>query len=133
MAFSVNPLKQISLIPTSTTTGATGASPDINNFGYRGAQFALYAVGKTGSSPTLDVKIQGKDPISEKYYDIHGAAFAQVTDNMTTPVYLSVYPGVAETTNQSVSDIIPKTFRAYRTVGGTGAAYDISLSVVLVP
>lgn len=133
MAFSVNPVKQITIHDGTTTVGVTGASPDINNFGYRGIHLTLQATGKTGSSPTLDVKLQAKDNVSGNYYDIHGAAFAQVTDNQTAPVYLSVYPGIAETSNQTVSDIIPKTVRVYHTVSGTGAAWSLDVGAIMVP
>lgn len=134
MAFSVNPLKTITAVPTGPSTGATAASPDFNNFGYRGITLTLSATGSTGNAPTIAVKLQGKDPVTEQYYDIHGAAFATKSANMAAPDYLTVYPGVAETANQTVSDVLPKTWRVYTTIGGTGgAAYTYSVGATLIP
>lgn len=70
----------------------------------------------SGTTETLDVKLQAKDAaLSGVYFDIPGAAFAQATD--TTNQMLTIYPGIAETANVSVSDILPRNWRAVATVG----------------
>lgn len=132
MSYSVNPLKQITAFP-SAERSATANSGDLNNFGYRGVTLTLKATGKAGTNPTLDVKVQGKDAITGEYYDLHGAAFAQVTADQTAPVYLTVYPGVAETANQTVSDVLPKTWRVVATYGGTNPKYTFGVSATLLP
>ena len=133
MSYSVNPLKQITVFESKART-ASANSTDLNNFGYRGVTLTLKAASKTGTSPTLDVKVQGKDAITGEYYDLHGAAFAQVTDNQANVVYLTIYPGVAETSGQTVSDVLPKTWRVVSTIGGTNTpGYTFGVSATLLP
>lgn len=134
MSYSVNPLKTITPFDTATRTGATAASADLNNFGYRGVHLTLSATGVTGNGTSLTVKVQGKDPVSGQYYDIHGASFAAKSANMSAPDYLAIYPGIAETANQTVSDVLPKTWRVYSTMAGTGsAAVTYGVGAILVP
>lgn len=61
---------------TSTLTGTA-----FDTLGYEGSMLVLLssALG-TGTSPTLDVKIQHSDSASSGFADITGAAFTQVTD-----------------------------------------------------
>lgn len=133
MAFAVNPLKTQTVFADAART-ASANSADYNNYGYRGVTLVVMADTKTGTSPTLDLKVQGKDPVSGEYYDIHGAAFAQITDNLTAARYLTVYPGVAETSGQTVSDVLPKTWRVVSTIGGTSTpGYTYSVSATLLP
>lgn len=132
MPFIREPQK-FTLVPTGPTTGTTGASQPVTAYNYRGVTLTLDATGKTGSSPTLDVKLQGRDPVSGKWYDVHGAAYTQITDDLTAPRYLTVYPGVAETGGQTVSDLVPRTFRVYTTISGTGAAWTLGVGAVMVP
>lgn len=97
-------------------TGAQNGADQTNTY-WRGGVFYLNVSSIDSGSPTLDVKLQGKDGASGNYVDIAGAAFAQ--QSSTTTVALTVYPGVAETANVSVSDVIPYTWRAVGTVAGT--------------
>ena len=135
MSYSVNPLKTINVFETATrSVTGVAASADLNNFGYRGAHVTVSATGVTGNGTSLTVKVQGKDPVSGQYYDIHGAALPAVTANLAAPNYLSVYPGIAETGNQTVSDVLPKTWRIHTTLAGTGgAAVTYGVGVILVP
>lgn len=103
----------------SSAARAEGDSPfttaDQSNTYARGVEVFLDVTAASGTSPTLDVKLQAKDPASGSYFDIPGASFAQQSG--TTSLALTVYPGVAETANEGVSDVIPKTWRAHAAVG----------------
>ena len=92
-------------------------SADQTNKYAKGVLLFLDVTAVSGTSPTLDVKLQAKDPVTNSYVDIPGAAFSQKTGVSTDS--LTVYPGVAETANRSVSDVIPLTWRAVATVGGS--------------
>lgn len=105
---------------TATTNGA-----DQNNVRHRGVQLVLDITAVSGTAPTLDVKVQCKDDISDKYVDIPGAAFAQKTAAGTDR--LLIYPGVAETANKEISDILPKRWRVVATIGGTTPSFTFSL------
>jgi len=119
----------ITIFPSDTRT-ATENSGDKKNHQWRGARFHLDVTAASGTTPTLDVKLQAKDPISGKYFDIPGAVFTQKTGVITDD--LTVYPGIAETANETVSDIIPQVFRAVATIGGTTPSFTFSLAATFV-
>lgn len=108
---------------------ATGNSGDLTNREYRGVVLTLDIDAASGTTPTLDVKLQGTDGLGN-YVDIAGAAFAQKTGAGTST--LTVYPGVAETANVSVSDVLPRTYRVVWTVGGTTPSFTFSVGAALV-
>jgi len=92
----------------------------------KGAMFLLDADTLTGTSPTLDVKLQAlvwadaKDATTDVWVDIPGASFPQITtSNDNAARTLTVYPGIAETANVSVSDVLPQKIRVVLDLGGT--------------
>lgn len=91
----------------------------------RGVRLTLDVTAASGTSPTLTVKLQAKDAVSGKYVDIAGAAFTAKTAAGTDE--LVVYPGIAETANETVSDVIPDAWRAVATIGGTTPSFTFSL------
>lgn len=101
----------------------TLASPDQDNTRWRGVRLYLGITAAAGTSPTLDVKVQTKDPATGAYIDLAGGAFAQKTG--TGEADLVIYPGVAETANVSVSDILARIWRVLATIAGTTAAADV--------
>lgn len=93
-----------------------------------GGRFFLNLSNVSGTSPTITVKIQVKDPLSGNYVDLLNGAFAQQTGNGQWE--LTVYPGVAAVANQAVSYVLSGTFRAVATIGGTTPSFTLSLSFV---
>ena len=77
---------------------------------------------------TVDFKLQGKSPQGD-YYDITGAAAAQL--GAVGNEELTVYPGIGETANEAVSDVMPGEFRGVLTVGV--AAMTASVEVEYLP
>ena len=59
-----------------------------------------------------------------------GAAFAAQTATGTK--MLTIYPGIAETANVSVSDVLPKTWRVVATQSGS-TSMTYSISAILIP
>ena len=102
---------------TLFAAGANDSDP-IDMTGHKGILLVLDHTAEAGTDPTLDVKLQGRASESSDWVDIPGAAFAQ----SGTPAVqtLTVYPGIAETANVSVSDNIGfEQIRTVSTVGGT--------------
>ena len=67
-----------SIRPQVATSTVTGQAVDLDRA--NGACFAFLEVGAiSGTSPTLDVKVQESDTSGGTYTDIPGAAFPQVT------------------------------------------------------
>lgn len=104
---------------SSLLRGSTTSSEDMINNHAKGVRLTLDVTTIVGGN-TLDVKLQGKDPTTGKYTDIAGATFSQKTGTGTDE--LVVYPGIAETANESVSDVIPSIWKAVATHAGTGVA-----------
>lgn len=108
---------------TATTNGVDLDLPDTI-----GATCWLDITAVSGTTPTLDVKFQRKDPLSGDYHDLPGAAFSQKTavgqDDLT------IYPGIGETANESVSDVFTGRLRAVATIGGTTPSFTFSLVCV---
>jgi hypothetical protein len=91
---------------------------------HRGVKLHVDIDSVTGTG-TIDCKVQGRDPVSGTWVDITGASTGADTAGATE---LTIYPGIAETANVSVSDVIPRSWRVVATVvtGGTfsvGASY----------
>lgn len=90
------------------------------------AVFFLNITAATGTTPTLDVKIQGQDPLSGTWYDIPGAAFAQKTAAGVDTLVIA--PSVTTVVGKATSQVIPSIFRAVATVAGTTPSFTFSLA-----
>ena len=82
------------------------------------ANFYLDVTAVSGTSPTLDVKIQEKDPVSGKYFDL--LTFTQVT----------VISSQRKSFGRGAGEFLGKTIRYVATIGGTGPSFTFSLSMV---
>ena len=51
---------------------------------------------------------------------------------ITGTANLMLYPGVAETANVSVSDVLPKMWRVVATIGGTTPSFTFSLGASVI-
>lgn len=70
------------------------------------------------ATPALTVKIQGKDPLSGKYYDI----LVSATIATVSTTVLKVGPGLPVTANLSANDMVPSIWRVIVTHGDTDSA-----------
>ncbi len=85
---------------------ATVDSPDQANQEVRGLHVIIDVTSIT-TAPSVVPKIQGKDSLSGKYYDVLvGAAIVA-----TGTTVLKVYPGIAASANVAASDILPAVWR----------------------
>lgn len=112
-----------STVVTLTAASTSGQSADQNGLGIRGMKVGVNCTAVSGTSPTLAVAIQGKDP-SGTYFTILQSA------SITTTGFtlLSVYPGMASTANVSANDFIPQTWRISYTIGGTTPSFTCTIS-----
>lgn len=111
----------------STSRSTTTNSSDMTNPGARGIWLVLNITAATGSTQTLDCKLQRKEEgVSDVYVDLPDGAWAQASTAGSAE--LIVYPGVAETANVSVSDALTRTWRAVATFGGTSPVFTFSIA-----
>lgn len=78
---------------------------------------------------SIVVKLQGYDETADAWFDIPGASFAALA--AVGHAALNIYPGIAETANVSVSDVLPGTIRAVSThTGGTTMTYSVQVDLI---
>ena len=116
----------------SSAFAATAAGDPVASHGARGIIIYMEITAVSGTSPTLDSKVQGYDALGDVWHDITGAVFAQKTG--TGSDYLTIYPGIGETSNEAVSDVIPALIRVHNTIGGSSTpTVTFSLGGVFIP
>jgi hypothetical protein len=105
-------VKVVELVPAKNyAADVTGTGVDIStliNPGGKEMQFFLSVGAKSGTSPTLNVKIQESDDDST-YTDVSDGAFTEATDVTTENIYAKV---------------TKKYIRAYGPLGGTSPTFD---------
>lgn len=99
---------------------------------WKGVRFFLSITAKSGTSPTLDIKIQAQNPlVPANFHDIVGAAFAQKVAEASD--FLTLYPGLTASANLIVSEVLGGPFRVVATVGGSATpTFTFSLCAVLL-
>lgn len=117
----------VTVFSSAARTSTTNATALTNRYG-KGVRLYLDVSAASGTSPTLDVTIQTQDAISATWIALPGAAFGQKTGVSFDD--LTIYPGVAETANETVSDHLGTTWRAVATIGGTSPSFTPSLGAV---
>lgn len=94
---------------------------------FTGAIFFLDIPARSGTTPTLDIKFQYKDPISGNFVDMPGCSFAQ--KNAVGSDTLTIYPGVVATANRSVPLALGDEVNMVYTIGGTTPNFTFSVSM----
>ena len=114
---------------SARTANANGA--DVDTKGAKGIHLTLDITVVSGTRPTAAVKIQRKDPVSGGYVDLPDGAFASKTGTGTSG--LTIYPGIVETADVSVSDVLSEEIRAVFARGGTDTpTFTFSLGGTLI-
>ena len=98
------------------TVTVTGADVDTEQLG--SANFYLDVTAVTGTTPTLDVKIQEKDPVSGKYFDL--VSFTQKT----------AISSERKSYGSGAGELLGKVIRYVATIAGTTPSFTFSLSMV---
>jgi hypothetical protein len=113
------------VLPSAART-ATVTGDDIKNLLSRGLHLIIDVTSVT-STPSIVPKIQGKDPVSGKYYDlITGAA---ITTTGTT--ILKLFPTATAVANLAVNDFLPSVFRVVMTHGNANSAtYSVAANML---
>jgi len=111
---------------TRTTSAGSGqATYGHTNLSHRGVKLIVDVDSVVGTG-SVDCKVQSRDPISGTWVDITSASTGADGAGTTE---LTIYPGIAETANVSVSDVLPKTWRVYATIV-TSATFSVSASYI---
>lgn len=116
--------------PLTLTLASSTNSADLQNPNCRGVVVFVDLTAGSGTSPTLTVTIQGKDPASGKYYTLLASSALAVTSS----TQLTVYPGVTASANVSASMVVPSQWRISTAIGGSNTPLVTgTISAVLIP
>lgn len=110
----------------AASVGANGA--DQLNLNARGLKLVIDITTITGTTPTLTVTIQGKDPVSGKYFTI----LASAALNATGTTVLTVYPGLTASANVTANDVLPRDWRVITAIAGTTPAVTATIGASLI-
>lgn len=124
------PAAHIELPAQFTLTAASAGSngPDQLNPRHRGIIVPINITAITGTTPTLTVTIQGKDPISATYYTV----LASAALNATGFTELIVIPGVTVSANLAASRPLPSQWRIITAIAGTTPAVTATIGAILL-
>jgi hypothetical protein len=104
----------ISLL-TLTAANANVNGADQNNPHSSGIAVVVDITAISGTGATLVVTLEGKDPVSGKYYTILASA-GLIAIGTTV---LRVFPNATAAANLTLNSILPKTYRVRATITGT--------------
>ena len=101
----------------SVTATATSSAIDLKEFD-GDVLLVLNCAAGTGSSPTLDIKVQDSDETGGTYGDLSGAAFTQVTDAASLQ------------TLEVNKDECKRFIKLVQTVGGSSPVFVYGISLI---
>lgn len=113
------------IIPSTALT-ASGHTNAITNYGYSGVTFMINVSAVSGTTPSLEVKVQAKDELSGNFIDVPGAVVSGLTEAQLWR--LTIYPGITATSNINVNNVLPRVYRISYTIGGTTPSVTFSIS-----
>ena len=120
------------VLPSALRGATFTASDDQQNVYGIGVVLHLTITAVAGTTPTLDIKVQMKNPVSGAYVDLPSASFAQKSAAGSDT--LTIYPGLVETANRKVSNVIPDTWRLAVTIAGTATpTFTFSVAATYLP
>ena len=110
----------ITLKAPGSVISATGAIAELDVTHCAGVRFFVKTTATTGSTPTLDIKVQVYSDATGDWVDlVPAAAFAQITA-ATGPVMMTIYPGITTAANTAFANHIGRRCRLFGTIGGSG-------------
>lgn len=109
------------IFESSQRTAAAYNSDEFHNPSALGVDIFVNVTAATG---TVTVKLQKKDPVSGDWKDIAGATTAALSADAA----FTVYPGIAETANVSISDHLGPVWRVVATVATDVVTFSVGAS-----
>lgn len=119
---------EVTLVTLAAQGVGTVSSADQTNVGSRGVTVIVDITAITGTTPTLTVVIEGKDPASGKYFTLLSSAAL----NAVATTVLSVYPGLTASANVAANAALPKTWRVRTVTGGTGPSVTATIGACVI-
>lgn len=115
------------LISHAAASVGVNGDDQVNNEG-KGLHLVIDVTVISGTTPTLTVTIEGKDPVSGKYYTI--LASAALSAVATT--VLKVYPALTAAANLVANDVLPRNWRVKTAIAGTTPAVTATIAASVI-
>ncbi len=112
-------------------TATSARFQQVGNDKYRGIWLFLDVTAASGTTPTLNVRLQRLDPASDTFVDVPGASFTQKTGIVTDE--LTIYPTMTAAANDIVREHIGEIFQWVAAIGGTSPSFTFSLGGQFLP
>lgn len=112
----------------AASVGVSGT--DIADSGAKGVQVGINITAGTGTTPTLQVLVEGKDEASGVYYTLLDSTAVAATAGFTL---MSLYPGLPVTAKVSANQVLPRVWRVRTVIGGTTPAVTATVGVTAIP
>lgn len=119
------PKNQTNLVLNGTLTAATANSADQTNPVGKGCKVVIDVTAFAGTSITFT--LQGKDPVSGKYFTIIASAAIVAIST----VVLNVYPGLVAAANVTVNDTLPRDFRVTSSGTFNNTTFTVAVSIII--
>jgi len=117
--------RALEILPSAART-ATNSTADFQNAAHPGAHFILDVTAVSGSA-SITLSVEGKDPVSGKYYTILTSGNIVAVNTYV----FKIMPGITTATNQAAADFIPSEFRVTMThATGDSITYSIGANFV---
>lgn len=125
---SVGSRTEVPLFPSASRTASANGADQANKGPYRGLVLVIDTTLVPGAAPSTGFTVQGKDPVSGKYYTILASAAIVAVGT----VVLRIYPGLVAAANLVASDVLPSTWRVITTHGNANPV-TYSVAALLIP
>lgn len=96
-------------------------SEEMHNVGAKGVD--IFVDTTSSGTGTVTVKLQKKDPVSGTWFDLAGATTTTIAD--PADENFTLYPGIAETANVSISDHLGLIWRVHATVATAAVTFSV--------
>lgn len=125
----VGGVQNLQIFTSQAYTATTGSSQTANR-NFRGVLLYLNVTAVSGTSPTLTVQLQGKDPSSGNWFAV--AAATSAVTAMGQYVYV-FYPGATTgSATLGVSTVLPANWRVNAVIGGTSPSFTFTVTADLL-
>ena len=116
------------LLASAARTATNNSDTMINNF-HKGVKVFVDATAKA-DTPSVTFSIQERDPVGGDFKTI--LTSAAVTDAITAPVVLTVYPGCVAVTNLVLNEPLPREWRVVAThADGDSLTYSVGYCYIV--
>ncbi len=121
----VRPKGSTIAFPSLSRTNATYNSSSLSAPNAKRAHVVV-SVTNVGGAGTLDVIVQGFDPVSQAWYAI--LTFAQIT--AVSVVAGKIADGIPVVANLAVNDVLPETYRINAVVGTNAVIFSVGVNLI---